>query len=367
MYSQSSKALKYFDKGIKYFNEKDYIKADSFFLLSVKNDTNYIDAYYNLAMVKVQLGDTVSCCNYLKKASKLGDTQAQRLYFFYCDMSTKYNNEGVKYFNLKNFHKADSLFNLSLNESKNIQAYYNLALTKLNEYDTCGYCKNLKIAWEMGENGSLILLHKDCYKYKTIMIPDLFKDGITRINTIELSKCDDSRNYIFIKMIDNDTILKYNTSLIQKGRIINVISKNFSYDSCEYKLLLDTTELGTDNENLYIEKIIKEKKYNGPILTIVEEMPKFPGGEENMYKWLGENIRYPQEAKEKGISGTVIVTYVVESDGEITNVHVLKNIEGGCGAEAVRVIKTMPKWKPAELNGVPVRIFFTLPIKFTLE
>ena len=115
-----------------------------------------------------------------------------------------------------------------------------------------------------------------------------------------------------------------------------------------------------ETENEVIEQV-------APVLTIVELMPGFNGGEEEMYKWLANNIKYPQVAKETGISGTVVVTFVVERDGGITNVQVLKDIGGGCGDEALRVVKAMPKWKAGKQNGVPVRVQFNLPIRFTLE
>lgn len=120
------------------------------------------------------------------------------------------------------------------------------------------------------------------------------------------------------------------------------------------------------------EIVVEETEYQvieqqAPILTIVELMPSYEGGEAAMYEWLGNNIKYPQVAKETGIIGTVIVTFVVEKDGSITNVSVLKDIGGGCGEEAIRVVKNMPKWKAGKQNGVPVRVQFNLPIRFTLE
>jgi protein TonB len=115
-----------------------------------------------------------------------------------------------------------------------------------------------------------------------------------------------------------------------------------------------------DTKNQVIEQA-------APILTIVELMPAFDGGEDKMYKWLADNIKYPQVAKETGISGTVIVTFVVEKDGAVTNAKILKGIGGGCDEEALRVVMAMPKWKSGKQNGVPVRVQFNLPIRFTLE
>ncbi|HNW98611.1 MAG TPA: TonB family protein [Bacteroidales bacterium] len=129
-----------------------------------------------------------------------------------------------------------------------------------------------------------------------------------------------------------------------------------------------TTTAVTEETEIVVEETQNQViEQAAPILTIVELMPGFDGGEEKMYAWLGENIKYPQIAKETNITGTVIVTFVVEKDGSISNVQVLKDIGGGCGEEAVRVVKNMPKWKPGKQNGVPVRVQFNLPIRFTLE
>jgi len=104
-----------------------------------------------------------------------------------------------------------------------------------------------------------------------------------------------------------------------------------------------------------------------PIFTVVEVMPKYPGGNEAMYKYLGENIKYPEKAKKEGIQGKVFVTYVVEKDGSISNVKILRGVEESLDKEAMRVIAAMPKWKPGTQNGKAVRVQYTLPIKFTLN
>jgi protein TonB len=110
------------------------------------------------------------------------------------------------------------------------------------------------------------------------------------------------------------------------------------------------------------EEVVEEPQ----IFTIVEEMPSFPGGEEKLFKYLGENIKYPQMAKEANISGIVYVTFVVMEDGSIKNVKKLRGIGGGCDEEAIRVVKSMPKWKSGKQRGKPVRVQFNLPIRFTL-
>lgn len=104
-------------------------------------------------------------------------------------------------------------------------------------------------------------------------------------------------------------------------------------------------------------------------LTIsdVQKMPSFPGGEQELFKFLAKQIRYPDVAREAGIQGVVALTFVVDKNGEITEVGVLKDIGGGCGKEAMRVVNAMPRWSPGEANGFPVKVRFTLPVRFRLN
>ena len=103
------------------------------------------------------------------------------------------------------------------------------------------------------------------------------------------------------------------------------------------------------------------------MFTIVEEMPAYPGGDDKLYEYLGKNIKYPQIARESGIQGRVFVNFVVEPDGSVSNVKVMRGIGGGCDEEAVRVIKTMPKWKPGKQRGKAVRVTYTIPVVFKLQ
>lgn len=112
---------------------------------------------------------------------------------------------------------------------------------------------------------------------------------------------------------------------------------------------------------------ISEKKVDSPIFTVVEDMPSFPGGDEARIKFLRDNINYPQMAKENGIQGTVYVTFVVEENGKVTDVKVLRGIGSGCDEEAVRVVKMMPLWKPGKQSGKAVRVQFNMPIRFVLS
>lgn len=111
-----------------------------------------------------------------------------------------------------------------------------------------------------------------------------------------------------------------------------------------------------------VEEVVEEE-----IFTIVEDMPSFPGGEEALFKYLGQNIKYPQIAKEAGITGRVFVNFVIDKQGNVTDVKVLRGIGGGCDEEAVRVVKNMPKWSAGKQRGKPVKVSYNLPIKFSLK
>ena len=103
------------------------------------------------------------------------------------------------------------------------------------------------------------------------------------------------------------------------------------------------------------------------VYTVVEVMPSFPGGQAAMINYLVQNIKYPEEAKKKGVMGTVFITFIVETDGSVSNVKVLRGIGSGCDEEGVRVVSAMPNWSPGKEKDVPVRCQFNLPIKFSLD
>ena len=103
------------------------------------------------------------------------------------------------------------------------------------------------------------------------------------------------------------------------------------------------------------------------VFVVVEEEPEFPGGMEALYRYLAANIHYPAEAKAEKIQGTVFVSFVIEKDGSVSNIKVLRDIGSGCSEEAIRVVQAMPKWKPARQRGKRVRAQYTLPIKFKLN
>jgi len=102
-------------------------------------------------------------------------------------------------------------------------------------------------------------------------------------------------------------------------------------------------------------------------VTFAEVMPEFPGGIDALRAYIKKNLRYPMAAREDGIQGKVVINFIVGSNGEIESAKVTRSVPGGCDAEALRVVKSMPKWKPGKQNGHAIRVYFTLPISFTLN
>ncbi len=111
----------------------------------------------------------------------------------------------------------------------------------------------------------------------------------------------------------------------------------------------------------------KPKEEETKVFDVVEQMPSFPGGDAELMKFLHDHMKYPAVAEENGIQGRVICTFVVERDGSITDVKVIKSVDPSLDKEAIRVLKSMPKWIPGKQNGSAVRVKYTVPVTFRLQ
>ena len=149
----------------------------------------------------------------------------------------------------------------------------------------------------------------------------------------------------------------------------------------QIQVVEDDVEVDDDidiNAEVDQDEILEEYEYEAPdieeeeiveaeVFIVVEEMPEFPGGPAKMLEYIQKNVKYPMMARESDIQGRVFVNFVVEPDGSISNVNVMRGIGGGCDEEAVRVVNSMPKWKPGKQRGSAVRVSFTVPIIFKLQ
>ena len=152
---------------------------------------------------------------------------------------------------------------------------------------------------------------------------------------------------------------------VQEVEVLNVVE-----DDVETETIEINTEDDKDVEVVIappVEAPVEEEEEE-VIFMVVETMPEFPGGQQALFKYLGENVKYPVIAQENGIQGRVICQFVVNRDGSIVDVVVVRSSgEPSLDKEALRVINSMPKWKPGKQRGKPVRVKYTVPVNFRLQ
>ncbi len=150
-------------------------------------------------------------------------------------------------------------------------------------------------------------------------------------------------------------------------QIIDIVDDETEIDD-EIEISSEVTDETTNDLNIIpdfdIEEIDKEEDV---IFSFVQNQPEFPGGETALYKYLKSNLKYPPDAREINLQGTVYITFVVWKDGSISDVKILRGIGGGCDEEVIRVIELMPNWIPGNQNGKKVNAAFQMPIKFKLN
>ena len=146
--------------------------------------------------------------------------------------------------------------------------------------------------------------------------------------------------------------------------VINIVADDKELDD---QLELDDQEADQDLEMDFIP-FEEEEAGEEEVFIIVEDMPKFQGGDQNAFrKWIQENLRYPEIAAENGISGKVFVQFAVNSKGLVVDAKVMRGVDPALDKEALRVVNSSPKWEPGKQRGKPVKVQFTFPIVFVLQ
>ena len=249
-------------------------------------------------------------------------------------------NLGVNYLGKNEFRAADSIFTLALEAGdKNKDTYFDRALARKKLGNTCGFCVDMISAAELGDMEANAVFWKNCPQLDSVFscitnIHVALKDSQAKVTIF-----DSAYNIKRIIVIHRTKGLTNRFFIHADGRI--------------------------DTFNFH------DPVYEDPVyeLKAIQEQPSFPGGDGELFKFLRENIVYPQYEKQKGIQGKVFVTYVIDKDGSVTNVELYKGIKDGAGLEkeALRVISLMPKWKPGKQNGKYVKVRYILPIFFQLQ
>lgn len=243
-------------------------------------------------------------------------------------------DKGIEAYNSENFRAADSLFGLSAEIQPNRDVYYNLAIVKNKLGDQCESCRYLKLAGNLGDDKAFELFKKHC-----IIIDSIVFENPAYYCRSKQTFCQDDISFNFYKRG-------------QEGADSIVLLKNDSLLTKEY---------------IMSSKFNIEETIDTVVFSLNEIQPEFPGGPDALMEFLARNIKYPVYARENNLQGTVYVTYDIEPDGKVTNIKVVQGIGGGCDEEAIRVVSIMPQWKPGMQLNKPVRVQFTLPIRFILS
>jgi TonB family protein len=354
-----------YDKGNAAVASKDYRTADSLFTLSL-NIAPHPDSYYNRAVCRRQLKDFKGYCLDLNSASLFGDKEASNLYSRQCiKLDTVYKKNGEK------VDKTDFEYVEFITSYK-----YNTDF-EYSKHDTSGICILSKTRVDN------ILYYTDCIEVTNSM----YKGEIDSL--INYIKTQTDFNKIIIKNdFSGNIFLVLKTD--ESGKVIEVKSSSFKKDEGINELIHILSNMPNWEPAIYNSKPVKflyhlYVKYYGEVIeirdikadinngseffSVVEKMPEFPGGPMEMMRFMQKTITYPQAAKEAGASGKCFLKFVINSDGTISDIQVVKGVEKcpACDTEAIRVVKAMPKWSPGMQNGKAVNVFFNLPINFQLR
>jgi len=357
-----SKAVKLYDAGNTAFAKNDYRAADSLFSLSLDLEP-HPDAYYNRAVCRRKLGDSKGYCIDMGGAANMGDPEAYKIFWKQCaKRDTVYKNSSGDIASKISFDAKEYITSYKYNTNFEYEKYGKedtLLLSKVREDNVVFYrpCNEVSVAMYKGSIDSLIRYIKEKTDFmEQVKIKHWLTVAVLEIKTNEKGKI------IELKAEDGQKdesveVLKSELLAMPEWDPARHVEKPVKFQNKLYMACFDTTlsiKLYNPNE----EKFVR-----------VETMPEFPGGSIEMMKFVRENLNYPLSAKEAGIAGKCFLKFVVNSDGRLSDIQILKGVPGcpECDKEAKRVILSMPKWKPGTQKGKPVPVFFNLPINFQLR
>ncbi|MCI7357970.1 MAG: TonB family protein [Parabacteroides sp.] len=149
--------------------------------------------------------------------------------------------------------------------------------------------------------------------------------------------------------------------------VLNVVEDDVELEQQE--IISSEDDASAAQQETFVAPVVEEEEEESAqqIFTVVEKQPEFPGGTAELFKYLSKAIKYPVIAQENGIQGRVVCSFVVNRDGSIVDIQVMRGVDPSLDKEAIRVISEMPKWKPGEQRGKPVRVRFILPVQFRLQ
>jgi TonB family protein len=164
-----------------------------------------------------------------------------------------------------------------------------------------------------------------------------------------------------------------NVSVIKDENALKEYAEHFNADTSNGILFINSKDYAKNGKKKVVSVTVKADKPEKETDTerktfdVVEQMPAYPGGLAELMKYLSMNVHYPEAAKKTGTQGRVVVRFIVEEDGTISDAKVVRKVSDELDAEAVRVVNAMPKWTPGRQNGQPVRVNYTIPVTFRLQ
>ncbi len=180
-----------------------------------------------------------------------------------------------------------------------------------------------------------------------IEIPEVPQEVLATVQVTQIAIVDDVKN----EVMEMEQQLEDNTA---RG----VVNQEGSDDADKFKAV---------QEAVVVKEPEPEKPKEDEVFVAVEQQAEFPGGMPALMKWLSNNIRYPEAAQQNDVQGRVIVKFIVEKDGSVSQAQIVKGVDKDLDKEALRVVNKMPKWQAGKNNGVAVRSYFTLPVNFKLQ
>ncbi len=355
-----------YDQGNIAFSQKEYKKADSLFTLSLLI-LPHPDTYYNRAVCRRKLNDFSGYCTDLGASAGLNDKDARRIYWRECAKSdTIFKKNNAEIANRTNFDTAELFLTYTYNsnfEYEKIDNQENILISriKLNNDTIYRKCEQVQPPqFDRGMNGILTFVNINSKFAEYVENKNLYGKVYVALMIDETGQVFDSKVLFGLK--DNST-LELAESFFKMPLWKPAL---FNNQKIKYQISLVINFNGAIKE---VSEFAPLKRSLNETFTVVEEMPEFPGGPMEMMRFIQKTIHYPRRALEKGLSGRCFLRFVVNVNGSLSNIEVVKGVEKcpECDAEAIRTVQMMPLWKPGKQKGKPVNVFFNLPINFQLK
>jgi TonB family protein len=231
--------------------------------------------------------------------------------------------------------------------------------------------KELRLQHEYAVDASVLERGTKKADYQQLLLNQLFKTEFNLI-TNNFNQTFLKNRFIMMTKKENKKVSKFILLAFLSLVIITPFTISCSMDSNnsakpENEIIKPDMPVTTAEPKKPTEALVdSSNQVKSKLFLVVEEMPKFLGGEKAMYKYIAENIKYPEKAKKDGIEGRVFVSFIVEKDGSVSEVELLRGIGSGCDEAALDVIRNMPQWNPGKQHGQPVRVQYRMPVKFSL-